>query len=33
MDVQNVRLDGATKNLNVISNTNQELPKIGRIIF
>ena len=26
MDVQNNRFDGATKNLNVISNRNHELP-------
>lgn len=26
IDVQNNRFDGATKNLNVISNRNQELP-------
>jgi hypothetical protein len=27
IDVQKVRFDGATKNLNVISNINQELPR------
>jgi hypothetical protein len=27
IDVQKVRFDGETKNLNVISNINQELPR------